>query len=132
MQAIAYDGTLDFDQLGRDAAFAKINAVPGTPNSLYLFVVDPGNGTVQAQGVDPSLVGSSSDWQAALAAEPNLLNELETENGEFVTYQFLNPTNGQVEPKRTWLTMHEGYVFGAGYYPSDSTGHAALLRFLFG
>ena len=132
VQTIAYDGTLDFDQLGRDAAFAKINVVPDKPNSLYLFVVDPGNGTVQAQGVDPSSVGSSSDWQAALVAEPNLLNKLETENGEFVTYQFLNPTNGQVEPKRTWLTMHEGYVFGAGYYPPDPTGHAAFMWFLFG
>ena len=110
----------------------KINVVPDKPNSLYLFVVDPGNGTVQAQGVDPSLVGSSSDWQAALAAEPNLLNNLETENGEFVTYKFLNPTTGKEETKRAWLTMHEGYVFGAGYYPPDPTGHAAFMWFLFG
>ena len=38
------------------------------------------------------------------------------DEGVWVKYYFTNPANDQVEMKRSWLTLHEGYVFGSGYY----------------
>lgn len=130
VQAIAYSGTLDYDQLGEDGALAKI-VTGAAPNVPYLFVVDPNTGKTRAQGVAASVTGSSSDWAAAIAAEPNLLDQLEEESGTFVTYQFVNPRTGQDESKRAWLTMHEDLIFGAGY-SSDAGRYAAFLRTLFG
>ena len=132
VQAIVYKGTLDYDLRGEDAAFARFNTIPNEPKSLYLFVVDPATEKIVAQGVDSSLIGSTSEWEAALAAELNLMNKLETENGEFVTYTFVNPKTGEEENKRTWLTLHKGYIYGAGYYATDALEYAALLRSLDG
>ena len=128
IQSIVFRTTLDFDQLGKDDTFEKISAVPEEPNSLYPFVVDPATGTILVQGVDPELIGMASDWEAALEAEPDLPSKLESESGEYVSYEFLNPVTNEVETKRTWLTLHEGYVYGVGYYASDATGYGEWLR----
>lgn len=130
IQAIAYRGTLTYDAVGTHAALAIFNNLPDEPDPLYTFVVDSDTGTVVAQGADPSILGPASEWEVALASEPGLLNVLKAENGEFVTYQFVNPRTGEMESKRTWLTMHDGYVFGVGYYASDVIEHEALLRSL--
>lgn len=130
IQAIAYRGTLTYDAVGTHAALAIFNTIPDEPDPLYTFVVDPDTGTVVAQGADPSILGPASEWEAALASESGLLNVLKTENGEFVAYPFVNPKTGEMETKRTWLTMHDGYVFGVGYYASDVIEHEVLLRSL--
>ena len=126
VQAIAYRGTLTYNALGAPAVFGALGAVPEEPNSLYMFVIDPNTGVTMAQGVDPSLIGSTSDWEAALAVKENLVSEIEKEHGDFVTYTFVNPKTGETENKRTWFTLHGGYIFGTGYYVSDDLGYTAM------
>ena len=141
VQALVFGATLNYDQLGKDAAFASINTIPDDehaeedggpavdpPASFYLFVVDPDTGTVEAQSADPSVVGTIADWEAALAAVTNLPDNLENEGRDFVMYSVLNPVTGQEEPKRTWLTVHDGYVFGVGYHDSDAADYEEILR----
>ena len=119
-QTIAFNQILEYKK-DRDAAFARINVIPEDPISTYFFAVDPETGTVQAQNVDPSLIGMS-DWDAITSALPvsDVLEELEAEPGAWVSYQLNNPATGELEGKRTWLIMHDGLVFGSGYYSSDS------------
>ncbi len=120
VQAIAYNQILEYVNDGRDAAFADINAVPAEPTASYVFVADPDTGTTWAQGADPDLI-DMSDWDAISSALPvgDLLEAMATESGAWASYKFTNPATGETESKRAWLMMHDGLVFGSGYYSSD-------------
>ena len=50
----------------------------------------------------------------------HILEDLERDGGTWVEYMATNPANGLVQPKRTWLYLHDGYVFGAGHYLTES------------
>lgn len=121
VQGTVWAGTLNYDR-GGEAAFASINTPPEEAISVYLFVVDPDSGMVEAQNVDPNLIGGASDWEIITASElvGDLLAELSTESGAWVAYEFINPVTGELEGKRAWLTMHDGLIFGSGYYSSDA------------
>ena len=120
VQSAAYGYVLDYNLKGRDAAFAALNTISGEPVSTYVFVVDPATGIVQAQNVNPDLIGMS-DWDAITSTLPvaDLLAEVDAEGEAWVSYTFTNPATGETESKRTWLTIHDGLVFGSGYYSSD-------------
>ncbi len=120
VQAIAYNQILEYDHAGRDAAFADINTIPEEPVSTYVFVVDPATGIVQAQNVDPDMIGMS-DWDAIASDLPaaDLLEQVSAEDGAWASYTHTNPVTGEAESKRTWLIMYDGLVFGSGYYTTD-------------
>ena len=121
VQAIAYNQILEYDHAGRDAAFADINTISGEPVSTYVFVVDPVTGTVHAQNVNPDLIGAASDWDAINSDLPvtDILKQASAENGAWASYTHTNPVTGETESKRTWLIIHDGLVFGSGYYTTD-------------
>ena len=121
VQAATHGQILEYNNNGRDAAFADLNTIPEQAVPTYVFVVDPATGTVQAQNVNPDLIGSTSDWDAISSnlSVDDILNEIRRETGMWVNYQLTNPVTGQTHDKRTWLIMHDGLVFGSGYYTSD-------------
>ena len=120
VQAVAYGYVLDYINKGRDAALAAVNAVPDEPISTYAFVADPNAGTTLAQGTDPALT-YMLDWDAIVAVPhvEDVLDKMSTGSGSWIEYSVINPVTGGVENKRTWLMMHDGLVFGSGYYSSD-------------
>lgn len=63
---------------------------------------------------DDSLSLTAADRTAA-----KILEDLEGSLGTWSEYTMVNPETDMQEHKRSWLTMYEGYVFGAGYYDSD-------------
>ena len=121
VQAAAYGQILEYNNKGRDAAFADLNTIPGEPVPTYVFVADPATGMIQAQNVNPDLIGDTSDWDAISSDLPvdDILSEIGRGTGMWVNYQFTNPVTGDTADKRTWLIMHDGLVFGSGYYTSD-------------
>ena len=121
VQAATYGQILEYNNKGRDAAFADLNTIPEEPVPTYVFVVDPATGMVQAQNVNPDLIGSTSDWDAISSdlSVDDILNEIRRGTGMWVSYQLTNPVTGETQDKRTWLIMHDGLVFGSGYYTSD-------------
>ena len=121
VQALTYGQILEYTNKGKAAAFADLNTVPAEPVSTYVFVADPETGEVQAQNVNPDLIGSTSDWDAISSDLPvaDILDEIGTGTGAWASYTHTNPVTGDVESKRTWLVMHDGLVFGSGYYSSD-------------
>ena len=101
-------------------AFAAIDAMMSTDPS-YPFVVNPDDGTILAHGASPDRVGAQSvilGDSAIASLPPEVIVERLQDGGLWVEYLFLNPATGQEEQKRTWLVLHDGYVFGAGYYVS--------------
>ena len=120
VQAATYSQTLEYNNKGRDATFAAINTIPDEPIPTYVFVADPNTGTTEAQNVKHSLIGFVSDWDV-ISTDPaidDILTEIGRGTGVWVDYQLINPVTGQMEDKRTWLTMYDGLVFGSGYYTS--------------
>ena len=121
-----------YNTLGAEAAFAQIGA-SGDARSTYVFVADPETGTTLAQNADPALLGMS-DWDTITSILPvdDILAGLRTGSGIWAGYPSTTPVTGETEDKRTWLIIHDGLVFGSGYYLSNwsMTGPCAELPFL--
>ena len=97
-------------------AFDVINAM-NTDKVVYPFVVDVGTLRIVAEGAFPATVGLSAFFLND-ADQPweDILDDLEESDGVWVTYNFVNHNTGSHDDKRVWLSLHDGYVFGAGYY----------------
>ncbi len=105
----------------KENAFANINALAEHPVVQYPFVLDPDTETVVAHGAVLDRVGTRSLIIAEDYADKPydvIIDELQNSNGTWVEYIFLNPETGTQQLKRSWLTLHDGYIFGAGHYYS--------------
>ena len=104
-----------------EGAFASINALSGDAVSHYPFVLDPDTGMIVAHGASPEKIGTPSAVLGEFAARPagDVLDELQNGDGAWTAHVFVDPATGEEQIKRSWLTLHGGYVFGAGYsYPA--------------
>lgn len=114
---VAERGTLPSSQYGPVAvAFDVINSM-STDMDVYPFVVDAGTLRIVAEGAFPATVGLSAFFLND-ADQPweDILENLQESDGVWVTYTFVNHNTGSHADKRVWLSLHDGYVFGAGYY----------------
>ena len=103
--------------------FDRVNALAeGEPTQTYPFIIDADTHDVVAHGHDPDRVGAASLALAA-ADRPaeDILAELESTSGIWSYYTTVNPLTGEEELKRTWLVLHDGYVFASGYHDIDVT-----------
>ena len=100
-------------------AFDVINSM-NTDNEVYPFVIDVGTHKILAEGAFPSTVGLSAFFlnDANLPME-RILEDLKDSDGVWVTYNFPNHNTGSYGDKRVWLSLHDGYIFGAGYYETQ-------------
>jgi len=39
-----------------------------------------------------------------------------TEDGHWVSYVFVNPDTGEEQRKHAWVVLHDGLIFGSGWY----------------
>jgi signal transduction histidine kinase len=108
---------------GKDALLKEVNfgsgkfhVGPGRP--LYLFVYD-GAGKCLAQGSTSTFVGSNRIGVKDPDGKPYIAEiiKLGKSAGKgWVDYKFLNPANGKVEPKTTYLEAFEDLVVCCGIY----------------
>ena len=121
VQGVTQSRMLEYSNDGRNAAIASINAIPDAPFTTYAFVVDPRTGETVAQNVDPGAIGSVTDWSAitGVLSAQEIIDATGQGTGMWVSYPHTNPVTGETETKRAWLAMHDGLIFGAGYYTSD-------------
>ena len=98
-------------------AFATINDVSESQVSYFPFVLDPETRTIVAHGSDPDLIGGPSAVLGEFATNPAeyTIAQLEAGGGIWADYIFLDPLTGTDQLKRSWLVLHDGYIFGAGY-----------------
>ena len=105
----------------------QIDSVPGARIPFYYFVIDPHTSEVVAHGADGAPVGSDSlSLTAADMPRADILDELRVERGTWSEYSTINPRTGAEEHKRSWLSLHGGYIFGAGYYDSDRADYPVV------
>ncbi len=82
----------------------------------YVFVIDYDTQLI-ASHPDKTKIGSSS-YALINSHEPydEIMNVLKTKGYSWISYDFLNPDDGNVEPKMSWLQLHDNYIFGSGFY----------------
>ena len=95
--------TIDyFAANGAEATIGAVNAGGAFyQGELYVFIIGP-DGTSLAN--------------AAYGVE---MLERATAAGVWVDYKRINPANGKIEPKMSWVRKIDGYVIGCGYYRSE-------------
>ena len=52
----------------------------------------------------------------ASESEESILENLKNSDGHWVYYNFINPETGNEEPKTSWFKLHDGLIFGSGFY----------------
>ena len=80
----------------------------------YVFVLDR-ELTVIAHPI-PELMGNTFDNINAVRTFEEINSELVSEKQTWVNYSVLNPNSGQVENKKSLFKLHDGLVFGSGFY----------------
>jgi cytochrome c len=106
---------------GAEATIAAVNAGGGFhQGELYVFVIGP-DGTNVANAADQTNVGK--DARLLQDSDGKFygveLLERATAEGAWVDYKRVNPANGKIEPKTSWVRKINGYVIGCGYYRSE-------------
>lgn len=109
----------DYDAKGQ-VAFKDMNS-PNTvyvDRDLYVYVIDP-NRRVIAHSVDPSYVGQDVavlvDADGVPIGETILMKA--DADGEWVDYWWMDPMSNTRVQKRTYVVLHDGYIFASDYYP---------------
>ncbi len=107
-----------YDELGEEA-FTQISDASGKfrNGEFYVSATTP-EGEVLAHAGDPSLVGRSvsrlTDSEGVLVHQK--VSQAASAEGAWVEYMATNPLNLRDELRRTWVVLHDGLIFGSGYY----------------
>ena len=105
-----------YDAVGLEDTVAYYNTPESVDGQWYAFVIAE-DGTLVAHA-NPDLVGQlasdipgPNNYPTGAAVEASA-----DENGAWFDYTFTNPATGSVETKHSWIVVHDGIVFGSGWY----------------
>ena len=114
---LVFEAVERYDEEGREATLAYYNSPESVKGQWYVFIVDE-DGTMIAH-TNQALLGR--DLQGDLGVDVTgyrfgdaILGA--TEQGLWVDYVFFNPDTGNQEFKHSWVTKHDGLIFGSGFY----------------
>ena len=106
-----------YDAVGLEDTVAYYNTPESVDGQWYAFIVDSDTGTLVAHA-NPDLVGQlasdipgPNNYPTGAAVEASA-----DENGAWFDYTFTNPATGSVETKHSWIVVHDGIMFGSGWY----------------
>lgn len=81
----------------------------------YGFVIDE-NEIIVAH-YNPKFIGEKSFAMSnSIESHQQISSALDMEGQIWVHYNFINPETTQVEPKTSLFRMHDGLIFGSGFY----------------
>ena len=125
-QALVQQAINLYDALGRDAAVDFYSSPESVDGTWYVFLGDEESTALIANGAFPNLVGLTADQVRGPNGYPigEVIAAVADEDGAWVDYTFTNPVSGNVETKHSWVILHDGILFGSGWYepgPSKSS-----------
>ena len=116
-----------YDAEGLEATAAHYNLPESTDGQWYMFIVD--RNEIMVAHANPDLVGMNindvlgpNNYPAGAA-----VYAVADEDGAWFDYTFPNLATGTAETKHSWMVLHDGIVFGSGWYergPSKTDGPA--------
>ena len=107
--------TIDlYERDGRQAMLDYVNSEASVDGQWYPFVIE-GEYTIAHH--NPRFVGQDPDERVDSTGRfygDEMLAA--TEDGRWVSYVFLNPDTGREHTKHAWVVLHDGLIFGSGWY----------------
>ena len=107
-----------YDAVGLQDTVDYYNTPESIDGQWYIFMGDPETSSLIAHAANPSLVGRHSSevlgpggYPAGAAAGASA-----DEDGAWFDYMFTNPDTRVVGRKHSWVVLHDGVVFGSGWY----------------
>ena len=103
---------------GREAAARHFSSPESVDGTWYVFVFDENNIRI-AHPTRLDLIGQPVDGPTGVDINGYAYGQLfarTDEQGQWVSYFFLNPTTGEPSQKHTWLQRYDGIVFASGWY----------------
>jgi hypothetical protein len=82
----------------------------------YAFVIDYDTTKTVAHPNTELLGQDSFALMNSLESKESILENLKNSDGQWVYYNFTNPETGNSEPKTSWFKLHDGLIFGSGFY----------------
>ena len=115
-----------YDDLGQGGTVDYYNTPESVDGQFYVFILRAHDLRTLANGARPELV--DIDPPARIDAAGYAYGEAfakTTDEGQWVSYVFLNPETDELESKHTWIMEHDGLLFGSGWYadPAAYTRH---------
>ena len=119
-RALVHQAIARYDAIGKDTILSYYNSPASVHGPYYVFVVDSSDLRSVANGARPELVGTIPDridptgynYSGDLASA--------TREGGWISYVILNPDTGEQQRKHSWIALHDGLIFGSGWYESGA------------
>ena len=104
-----------YNAIGREDTVAYYSTRESVDGQWYVFIIDEDGYTIGHHnsmfiGRDPSLRIDANGYFYG----DDLLSA--PESGKWVDYVLLNPETGDERQKHTWAVLHDGLIFGSGWY----------------
>ena len=105
-----------YAESGLEATLEYYNTPESIDDQWYVFIIE--DDMMLAHAPNPALV----DRPISEADGPNgypageLVAAVADRDGEWSDYTYPNPDTGEIESKHTWVVLHDGLVFGSGWY----------------
>lgn len=103
---------------GREAAARHFSSPESVDGTWYVFIFNEDNIRI-AHPTRPDLIGKPVDGPTGVDINGFAYGPIfaqTDEQGQWVSYFFLNPATGEPSQKHTWLQRYDGVVFGSGWY----------------
>ena len=112
--------------LGQDGTVDYYNTPESVDGQFYTFILRAEDLRTLANGARPELV--DIDPPVRIDAAGYAYGEAfakTTDEGQWVSYVFINPETDELDSKHTWIMEHDGLLFGSGWYtdPAMYTQH---------
>ena len=119
-RALVEQAVARYDAEGKDATLVRYNDPASVDRQYYVLIIDSSDLRAVANGARPDLVGTIPDRIDPTGYYYGSDIASATEEGKWISYVILNPETGEEQRKHTWITLHDGLVFGSGYYEPTS------------
>ena len=118
-QAVVAQAVKLYEAVGREAAISYYNSPASIDGQWYMFIADEQDILI-ASAPSPRSVGLTPDRivgpNGYPAGEAVAAVSRANPDGAWLEYVFPNPASGRYETKNTWVMVHDGLVFGSGWY----------------
>ena len=124
-----------YDALGLEATLNYYNSSESIDGQWYVFMGDNDSGTLIANAANPALVGKHRSEVIGPNSYPtgDAVAASADEAGGWFDYTFPNPATGSVQTKHSLTVIHDGILFGSGWYeegPSKTDAPAYTRAFV--
>lgn len=120
VRALVGQAIARYDAIGKDIILSYYNTPASVHGQYYVFVVDSSDLRSVANGARPDLVGTIPDRIDPTGYNYSTDLASATTEGGWISYVILNPDTGEQQKKHSWIALHDGLIFGSGWYESGA------------